>query len=159
MAGAGGARLHGLEVSDNQFAGILTVDAVSPRIVGSSISGNGPGKEGVGIILFGSHDARIAGNAIFGNGDTGIFVGDSLSSAIGILVESTATGTVVERNIASGNADDSIEVDSPATTLAANVADRDGDLGIEAIAGVIDGGRNRAAGNGAPAQCENVACG
>jgi hypothetical protein len=32
------------------------------------------------------------------------------------------------------------------------------DLGIAAVPGVTDGGRNRARGNGNPAQCLNVAC-
>jgi hypothetical protein len=33
-----------------------------------------------------------------------------------------------------------------------------GDLGIEAVAGVADGGGNKARGNGSPAQCTNIAC-
>jgi hypothetical protein len=32
------------------------------------------------------------------------------------------------------------------------------DLGIEAVEGVIDGGRNRASGNGDPLQCLNDDC-
>ena len=35
---------------------------------------------------------------------------------------------------------------------------RNGDLGIGAVAGVIDGGANRAAGNGNLAQCAGVIC-
>jgi len=45
------------------------------------------------------------------------------------------------------------------TLLRANAANRNGDLGISAVAGVIDGGGNHAAGNGNPAQCEGVSCG
>jgi hypothetical protein len=45
------------------------------------------------------------------------------------------------------------------TTLTGNHALRNGDLGIEAVFGVTDGGRNKAHGNGNPAQCTNVACG
>ena len=33
------------------------------------------------------------------------------------------------------------------------------DLGIEAVFGVIDGGGNRARGNGDPRQCVNIFCG
>jgi len=33
-----------------------------------------------------------------------------------------------------------------------------GDLGIEAVPGVTDGGGNHAAANGNPAQCVNLAC-
>jgi hypothetical protein len=42
--------------------------------------------------------------------------------------------------------------------LARNVASFNGDLGIEAVVGVVDAGRNRAAGNGDPAQCTNLDC-
>jgi parallel beta-helix repeat protein len=76
----------------------------------------------------------------------------------GILVDNDATGTLLVRNIASRNGDDGIDVDVPATTLTRNIANRNRDLGIEAVPGVIDGGGNRAAGNGNPAQCTNIAC-
>jgi parallel beta-helix repeat protein len=77
----------------------------------------------------------------------------------GILVESTAADTLLERNTASHNGDDGIDVESPATTLSRNTANRNHDLGIEAVPGVADGGgRNRASGNGNPLQCTNVFC-
>ena len=76
----------------------------------------------------------------------------------GILVDSGATGTLLVRNLASRNGDDGIDVDVPATTLTHNIANRNRDLGIEAVPGVIDGGGNRAAGNGNPAQCTNIEC-
>ena len=77
----------------------------------------------------------------------------------GILVESTATGTLLEGNAASDNEDDGIDVESPTTALTANRANRNGDLGIEAVPGVTDGGGNTASGNGNPLQCTNVFCG
>jgi hypothetical protein len=40
----------------------------------------------------------------------------------------------------------------------ANSANNNGDLGIESIEGTIDGGGNRAGGNGNPLQCVNVVC-
>src|SRR3954452_16066941 len=46
----------------------------------------------------------------------------------------------------------------PATTVTRNLAVHNANLGIEAIPGVIDGGGNRAFGNGNPAQCINIAC-
>src|SRR6185312_880173 len=76
----------------------------------------------------------------------------------GVLVESTVTGTLLERNIAIRAGDDGIDVDSPTTTLTRNQARRNGDLGIEAVSGVIDGGGNLASGNGDPLQCQNVFC-
>jgi hypothetical protein len=43
-------------------------------------------------------------------------------------------------------------------TVEKNRADDNRDLGIEAEAGAVDGGGNKASGNGNPAQCVNVAC-
>jgi hypothetical protein len=39
-----------------------------------------------------------------------------------------------------------------------NIASHNHDLGISAVPGVIDGGGNRAAGNGNPALCTSIAC-
>jgi hypothetical protein len=44
------------------------------------------------------------------------------------------------------------------TTLRNNRADDNGDFGIDAVAGVTDGGGNTASGNGNPLQCRNVFC-
>jgi hypothetical protein len=44
------------------------------------------------------------------------------------------------------------------TTLAGNAANHNHDLGIEAVAGVTDGGGNWARGNGDPRECTNIAC-
>jgi hypothetical protein len=66
--------------------------------------------------------------------------------------------SVLLRNLVAGAGDDGIDVDSPTTTLTGNRARRNGDLGIEAVFGVIDGGGNRASRNGNPLQCLNVTC-
>jgi parallel beta-helix repeat protein len=76
----------------------------------------------------------------------------------GILVEPTAADTLLDRNTASHNADDGIDVESPSTTLTGNTANQNQDLGIEAVPGITDGGGNRASGNGNPLQCTNVFC-
>jgi hypothetical protein len=49
-------------------------------------------------------------------------------------------------------------LDEPLAAAAGNLAVRSGDLGIEAVAGVTDGGRNKAGGNRNPAHCTNIAC-
>ena len=49
-------------------------------------------------------------------------------------------------------------LDNPRTTITANTANDNLDYGIEAVAGVTDGGGNTASGNGNPAQCLNVTC-
>jgi hypothetical protein len=76
----------------------------------------------------------------------------------GILVTAAATNARIERNVANGTADDGIDVDAPGTLIRGNTADDNADLGIEAVAGVIDGGHNHASGNGNPLQCVNVRC-
>jgi hypothetical protein len=76
----------------------------------------------------------------------------------GILIDETATNSLVKRNRVVGAGDDGIDVDSPVTALTRNIANRNRDLGIEAVPGVIDGGGNKAKGNGNPLQCRNVAC-
>ena len=100
-----------------------------------------------------AHSVRVptAGNRIRRNLIRGTAVD-------GLLVEATATDTLLERNVAIGAGDDGIDVNNAATTLTHNVAVHNGDLGIEAVAGVTDGGGNHAAANGNPAQCTNVAC-
>ena len=79
-------------------------------------------------------------------------------NADGIFVWSSAEDTLLVANHAVGSEDDGIDVDSAATTLTSNHAVQNGDLGIEAVVGVTDGGRNKAHGNGNPAQCTNVDC-
>jgi parallel beta-helix repeat protein len=76
----------------------------------------------------------------------------------GVLVESTVTDTLLTRNIATGAGDDGIDVRAVGTTVTRNIATANHDLGISAVRGVIDGGGNRAAGNGNPAQCTNIVC-
>jgi hypothetical protein len=44
------------------------------------------------------------------------------------------------------------------TRITDNTANGNGDFGIDAVAGVIDGGGNVASGNGNPVQCRNVFC-
>lgn len=49
-------------------------------------------------------------------------------------------------------------IEAPSTTVTRNTARHNRDLGIDAAPGVIDGGGNRASGNGNPDQCTNVVC-
>ncbi len=135
-------------VRDNTFVGIYSVGSTGNQILRNRVSGNGDGSEG-GIHVVadpGNADTVVSGNTVNANhGD-------------GILVDDGNTGTVLERNQANRNTDDGMDVDSASATLRGNDARNNGDLGIEAVAGVTDGGRNRAGGNGNPAQCVNIAC-
>ena len=74
---------------------------------------------------------------------------------------------LIERNRSERNGDDGVDVDvtplpplfgTEPPTLSRNFAGFNGDLGIEAVPGVIDGGGNKAKGNGNPLQCVNVTC-
>jgi Right handed beta helix region len=83
-------------------------------------------------------------NRVVGNGRGGILVG--------------GPNTKLIANRAVRNDGDGIHVESRTATLARNRAVRNADLGIDAVRGVIDGGGNKASGNGDPRQCTNVAC-
>jgi parallel beta-helix repeat protein len=106
------------------------------------------GNQCVGIALFRSSDDNdIEGNVAANNDHDGI------------LVNGRSDGTLVKANVATFNGlDDGIDVNNPDTTIVDNTANGNGDLGIEAVAGVTDGGGNRASGNGDPRQCVNVVC-
>ena len=72
-------------------------------------------------------------------------------------------GDRVIGNRAIANGDDGIEVSFVSEILgpdlvSRNIANDNGDLGIESVAGVADGGGNRARGNGNALQCVNVIC-
>ena len=80
------------------------------------------------------------------------------SRADGFLVNRKDNHSLLKRNVARGAGDDGFDVDSRTTKLTRNRAVRNGDLGIAAVRGVIDGGRNIARHNGDPRQCTHIAC-
>jgi parallel beta-helix repeat protein len=87
-------------------------------------------------------------------------VRDAIVDGFSVATEGdgTVSGTLIERNTAVDSGDDGFDIRSAATTLTKNTANRNHDLGIEAVPGVSDGGGNKARGNGNPAQCTNVVC-
>jgi nitrous oxidase accessory protein NosD len=134
---------------------------------------------GLGIFVAAGHDNLVTRNVVVRAARVGIQVSllpDELEGGLpavntvvrhnvlrgnrdGIFVLETAQNTLIQDNLALASEDDGIDVDSPLTTLTGNHALHNGDLGIEAVFGVSDGGGNKAHGNGNPAQCTNVACG
>jgi parallel beta-helix repeat protein len=76
----------------------------------------------------------------------------------GIRVRAKAKHSRLKGNHAFGAKDDGIDVNNPKTKLTRNEARRNGDLGIEAVRGVIDGGGNVARHNGDLRQCTNIVC-
>jgi parallel beta-helix repeat protein len=125
---------------------IYVIDSVATRVVRNEVS-----ESLIGIRIAAARDTRVENNSVSSNSEDGIRVDDDSSA------------TSLRGNTANGNAHDGIhlqelETDVQATTLKRNVANFNGDLGIEAVPGVIDGGGNRAFGNGNPLQCLNVHC-
>jgi hypothetical protein len=76
----------------------------------------------------------------------------------GIFVGAFTAGTVVRGNTSTDNLLDGIQVQGVQSHIGDNVANDNGDLGIEAVAGVTDTGGNTASGNRNPLQCSNVFC-
>lgn len=157
-----------LNGDENTVTGNLVTDALgcdNGEGCGFGISGEG----GAHNLVAGNMVARTLHSGIrldaYGLPVIGNVFRDNLVRAAGIdgiAIDVDQVGsvldTVLDGNVTMGASDDGIHVDSPATTLTRNLAVHNGDLGIEAVAGVIDGGGNHAAGNGNPAQCTNVAC-
>lgn len=106
--------------------------------------------DGVFGILAGGDGTRITRNLVVDHGG-------STGYGFGISVDETATRAEVERNTANRNGT-GIIVASPDTVVTRNIANFNAELGIDAVPGTVDGGGNRARGNGNPAQCVNIDC-
>jgi parallel beta-helix repeat protein len=76
----------------------------------------------------------------------------------GFLVNAKARRGVLWRNVALRSRDDGFDIVSDRVRIARNRADHNGDLGIEAQPGAIDGGGNVAHDNGDPLQCRHILC-
>ena len=94
---------------------------------------------------------RIVGNVVRRN-----YVRGSRTGGLG--VDPVARRTRIRRNLVVGAERDGIFALNRRTKLTGNRAFRNGDLGIQAVRGVIDGGGNIARHNGDPRQCVNVTC-
>jgi parallel beta-helix repeat protein len=174
--GATATRVEGnqlRDVGDGVIVGVAFDTVVRHNVV----NGTGGGERGgFGVILDGAVRTTVDRNIIHATGDgPGIYVAHldaataprgnrvtrnhaSSEHADGILVDPDAAATLLLGNVAVNSGDDGIDVDAPGTIVTGNLAYHNHDLGIEAVPGVVDGGGNRAAGNGNPAQCTNVAC-
>jgi parallel beta-helix repeat protein len=124
-----------------------------------------------GIILQGDRN-RIVGNRVVRNSITITLFTDNphaVGNVVrrnsvrraprgGIAIDPAVARTLVKRNHVFRAGGHGILVGNPTTTLARNEARYNHRLGIKAVEGVIDGGGNRASGNGDPRQCVNVVC-
>jgi parallel beta-helix repeat protein len=130
-----------------------------------------------GIEVSAFANALVDRNDVFSGRSDGILLFDGAGAAVtrnrahdslyGIRVAATASNVLLRDNHADRNGYSGILVDSPSTTITRNTAndngtywpdDPTGGYGIEAVAGVTDGGKNRATGNARPEQCLNVRC-
>jgi parallel beta-helix repeat protein len=122
---------------------------------------------GVGLFLSGGEDNATYRNTVSHNAFNGIgapagprtrIEKNNLSDNGGSGIVVSGASTLISHNVAERNRDDGIHVSGPGVIVEKNRANDNRDLGIEADPGVVDGGGNKASGNGNPAQCVNVAC-
>jgi parallel beta-helix repeat protein len=167
--GAASSRIAGNTLSDLTGTGIFCRDTFSSA---AEIEGNRSVRNDVGIRLQ-FCGASLAGNVASNNASAGIFRTRSngrtfqnvanRNGGIGINVDDSpglVSGNVTRENTGHGLAIvDQIPENGPFYTVASNTANWNGGLGIMTnLAGVIDGGCNRARHNGDPVQCMGVSC-
>jgi parallel beta-helix repeat protein len=155
------------DVGVHQSAGILLLGGCIENVIrhnfvnGAGLDGIGTGGDNnIGNLVVGnqiSEETRDGISIVFASNTRVVRNDTSFNGSDGIYV-SQSTDTLIRLNHADENRDDGIDTREPSTTLTANRANGNFDLGIEAVPGVTDGGRNRARGNGNPAQCLNVRC-
>jgi hypothetical protein len=135
VGGAGNRVLHNtiggcyLGINLNVAGGLVTHNEITGCSQGVAVNGEG---------------LTMTHNVVTDGGDLGIW----FDAADGLLAHNVVTGI---RGVG-------IEVDAPGATVRANTADDNAGIGIWAVPGVIDGGANRAQGNGDPRQCVGVVC-
>jgi hypothetical protein len=172
--------IHGLSVTGSEALVVADsggygwqVSGVGARLVRNNIGAVGPFTPC--LVLSGNRN-RVADNFLGGCAGGGIFlesggenelVGNELEGGLGtglpgdfdgIRIQPFTAGTLLQGNYAHGFHDDGIDVRAPATRLVGNRADSNLGFGINAVAGVTDGGGNTASGNDEAAQCRNVVC-
>jgi large repetitive protein len=128
-----------------------------------------------GIRIEKGHDNLVANNVVTHARRAGIrlgiphpFIGGADNVVRGNLVKATRVDgflvnakddrSVLKRNVARRAGDDGFDVQSRSAKLTSNRAVRNGDLGIAAVRGVTDGGRNVAEHNGDRRQCTHIVC-
>lgn len=136
------------------------------RVEGNSIVGSGH-DVGVFVSAF-SQRTKVSGNRASGHLEaSGIFSRGDGTEVTGNQVFGNLDGITVSRGTVAGNVAFANGRDGIATAaglfggsvvVTANTAGRNGQLGIRGDAATVDGGGNRASGNGDPRQCTVVAC-
>jgi parallel beta-helix repeat protein len=142
---------------------------------GNVISRNRVRGDGDGIAVENGRRNLVIRNRLIETRNTGIYLGLALppiggrsnvvrdnvvigSGADAFKVTKNDHHSVLRQNVAREAGDDGFKVRSRTAKLSDNRAVSNGDLGIQAAEGVIDGGGNRARRNGDPRQCVNIVC-
>jgi parallel beta-helix repeat protein len=169
LENANKGRVTGLWLSENQ-SGIELADSDQNSIDNNTAVGN---EEGIGLGEAGGDGSDknvINANLALNNGGEGIALesgsdtnrvsaSQAYNNEWGILVDSQGSvSNRLELNTANMNRQDGLYVGEATTLVKQNIANHNLDYGIDAFFGAIDGGANRAVGNGNPAQCLNVVC-
>jgi CSLREA domain-containing protein len=143
-SGHGGV-IRGNDVRFNP--GGIALDSVTDMVVEDNLAGFAGGS---GIALEGDS----LGNVVRDNNVDG-----SAGSGISIAVDALdLDGNVIEGNQANSTLADGIETTGGGHTLRDNATHNNAAFGIQAADFTVDGGNNRASGNGEPTQCEGVVC-
>jgi parallel beta-helix repeat protein len=147
----------------NDHNGISVFDSRNGVIKGNVVSDSGDD----GVFMKGGEGVRITHNRVVRN-HGGITLWPGSHNVIkrnrvrrardGFLVRGDQHSLLLKGNIARRASDDGFDVNDRGTKLTKNRAVRNGDLGIEAVRGVNDGGGNVARHNGDPRQCTHVVC-
>jgi hypothetical protein len=158
--GADGTRVRDLRISGSAIGNGIEAQALRAALIGNTVFGRA-----IGIVVAGT-TTTTARNTVKDN-DTGILVGGSrpvvsrntvLSNA-GDGIQAIATAGAFNGNVANANGDDGIDVTgATGATLDGNSASFNTGLGFDADGDVFDEGGNAATGNGSLHQCENVLC-
>ena len=156
--GNNGAEVNGASNSVAVVANRARGNAQIGIVVGSAhrvrVVRNTTAKNHTGFLFFDLHDSLISANRARVNGDGLVLSGGQFGSDGNRLVGNVANGNhgsgivLVEDNAghAAGN------------VLTGNIAKRNAGHGMDAVAGTIDKGGNRASGNATPPQCVEVVC-
>jgi parallel beta-helix repeat protein len=144
---------YGISVSFNSGYALIEKSVVSRSgeavevrdIPGVTVIKNHLVQNGIGVQADNSPSLVLEKNDVTESFGDGIVVGQS-------------PGALLSENRVDRNGRDGIHVYEAATTITKNTANDNGEYGIEAVPGVIDGGGNRASGNGNPLQCLYVQC-
>ena len=158
--GADRTQVRDLRIGDAAIGNGIEAQAQRAALTGNTVFGRA-----IGIIAGGTETVTV-GNTVKDN-DTGILVGGSraavtrntvLSNA-GIGIQAVAVAAALTGNVADANGEDGIDVTgATGATLQGNSASSNTRLGIDADGDAIDETGNAARGNGSLHQCENVRC-